>query len=393
MGQAPRPQGQIILSQTAFLAPSLGIGFAAFHVAFFRWLWRGLHAKAKRQIFSQETTATILVAARNEAKNLQRLLPALLGQSCDKIRLQIVVIDDRSTDGTDGILSEFADRIEVVRVDELPPGRAPKKHALNQGLARAKGEFVLQIDADNLPGPTWASTMLSYFGPRTGAVCGLVFHCAKSEGVPAWFHGIWALEATGWAAVQASAIGAGMPISANGGNLAYRRKAFDSVRGFAGHLGVISGDDDFLVQSLADSGQWEVVSADAPETLVETAPPGSWKEVWEQRKRWGSKCIRYDPKRVGLLSVVYGSYVWIVASLVWGLWSPWAAFGGAVTLAMVLAEAFFLTLRMARMTARSRLLVWFPLAMAVQIPVVVLATLMGTFGRFRWKGQQVGAKA
>jgi cellulose synthase/poly-beta-1,6-N-acetylglucosamine synthase-like glycosyltransferase len=156
---------------------------------------------------------------------------------------------------------------------------------------------------------------------------------------------------------------------------------------------VVSGDDDFLVQSLSDSGQWEVVSGDHPDALVETAPPGSWKEVWEQRKRWGSKCVRYDPKRVGLLSVVYGSYVWIVVSLVLGLWSPWAAIGGAATLAIVLAEAFLLTLRMARKTTRANLLVWFPLAMAVQIPLVLLATLMGTFGRFLWKGQQVGAKA
>ncbi|MBK8801988.1 MAG: glycosyltransferase [Fibrobacteres bacterium] len=382
-----------MIGHSAFLAPSLGVGFAAFHIAFFRWLWRGLHTQAKLHPVTQDVVVTILVAARNEADNLQRLLPALLSQKCDRICPQIVVIDDRSTDGTPQILSAFAERIEVVRVDELPTGRAPKKHALTQGLARAKGEFVLQIDADNLPGPMWASTMVSYFGPRTGAVCGLVFHSAKSHGVPAWFHGIWALEATGWAAVQASAIGAGMPISANGGNLAYRRKAFDSVRGFSGHLGVVSGDDDFLVQSLSDSGQWEVVSGDHPDALVETAPPGSWKEVWEQRKRWGSKCVRYDPKRVGLLSVVYGSYVWIVVSLVLGLWSPWAAIGGAATLAIVLAEAFLLTLRMARKTTRANLLVWFPLAMAVQIPLVLLATLMGTFGRFLWKGQQVGAKA
>jgi cellulose synthase/poly-beta-1,6-N-acetylglucosamine synthase-like glycosyltransferase len=173
-----------VIGHSAFLAPSLGVGFAAFHIAFFRWLWRGLHTQAKLHPVTQDVVVTILVAARNEADNLQRLLPALLSQKCDRICPQIVVIDDRSTDGTPQILSAFAERIEVVRVDELPTGRAPKKHALTQGLARAKGEFVLQIDADNLPGPMWASTMVSYFGPRTGAVCGLVFHSAKSHGGP-----------------------------------------------------------------------------------------------------------------------------------------------------------------------------------------------------------------
>ncbi|HNY29366.1 MAG TPA: glycosyltransferase [Fibrobacteria bacterium] len=374
-----------------FLASALGVGFAAFHIAFFRWLWRGLDVRPQILPVDQDVLATVLVAARNEAVNLRRLLPALLSQDLGGIRLQVVVVDDRSNDDTAGVLGEFADRIEVVTVHELPTGISPKKHALGKGLAVAKGEFILQIDADNLPGPRWVATMLSHFGPRTGAVCGLVFHAAKRPEVPGWFHGIWALEVTGWAAVQAAAIGAGMPISANGGNLAYRRKAFDSVRGFAGHQQVVSGDDDFLVQSLSDSGRWDVVSVDLPDSLVETAPPGSWGEVWEQRKRWGSKCVRYDAKRVGLLSVVYCSYVWIVGSLAWGAWNPWVAMGGVVTLAMVLGEAFFLTLRMGRATGRAGLLVWFPMAMAVQIPLVLLATFMGTFGRFRWKGQRVGA--
>lgn len=378
---------------TALLAPSIGVGFAAFHAAFFRWLSRGLHTSGKTHRIPAGTTVSVLVAARNEAENLRRLLPSLLAQDVDGICLQIVVVDDRSTDATPEILAGYSDRIETVRVEELPAGLAPKKHALSRGLVRTNGEFVLQIDADNLPGSQWVKSMVSHFGPRTGAVCGLVFHSAGSPEVGAWFHGIWALEATGWAAVQASAIGAGMPISANGGNLAYRRQAFDSVRGFAAHQGVVSGDDDFLVQSLSDSGRWEVQGASLAQTIVETEPPRSWREVWEQRKRWGSKCVRYDPKRVGLLSVVYGSYVWIVASLLWGIWSPWAAFGAFATLSMVLAEAFFLTLAMARATGRSRLLVWFPLAMVVQIPLVVAATLMGTFGRFRWKGQRVGAKA
>lgn len=381
------------MTSLGLLAPCIGIAFGAFHLVFFRWLLGGLRKSAPTQKSQIPSSVTVVVAARNEERNLRSLIPILLAQEHSGIELQVVVVDDRSDDGTPPLLSSYADRIDSVRVDSLPPGIGPKKHALARGLQLARGEIILQLDADNVPGPQWVAEMARHFGPTTGCVCGLVLHGPRGRQTPEWFHGIWALEATGWAAVQNAAIGAGMPISANGGNLAYRRKAFDAVNGFRAHQHVVSGDDDFLVQALADSGTWDVVSVQTPASWVETEPPGDWHQVWEQRKRWGSKCLRYDPKRVGLLALVYLSYLWVAIGLVVGFFHPWIGVGAGITFVAVLAEAFFLTLAMARRTGRAALIRWFPLAMAIQIPVVLGATLMGTFGRFRWKGQTVGAKA
>jgi len=369
------------------LIPLFGIGFVAFHVAFARWLLAGIPAKPARPQVSYETPmVTILVAARDEASNLSRLIPALLTQSYPVDRTQIVVVDDRSTDPTSQVVRELGGgRVELVRVDVLPRGMGPKKHALQQGLGIARGEIVVQVDADNLPDPDWLSCMISCFQPRTGAVCGLVLHGPAAPGVKNWFHGMWAVEALGWSAVQAAAIGAGKPISANGGNLAYRRKAFEDVGGFARHQKVISGDDDFLIQSVADSGRWEVVCPDDLRAQLATAGPESWRQVWEQRKRWGSKCIRYDLERVLLLAGVYLSYAFVAGVGLFGLFAGWPLLWAFFVAAAILFEAWLLVRRMSVRTRSQAILRWFPLAAIVQIPLVLAAVWAGTLGKFRWK--------
>jgi cellulose synthase/poly-beta-1,6-N-acetylglucosamine synthase-like glycosyltransferase len=193
------------------------------------------------------------------------------------------------------------------------------------------------------------------------------------------------VEALGWAAVQEASIGNGVPISANGGNLAYRRKAFESVGGFGKHGNVVSGDDDFLIQALGDSGKWDVVSARAPESQVVTRGPSNWTVVWEQRKRWGSICVRYDAKRVALLSLVYASYAWIAVLALLSPFHPHLLAWALLPLSAILLEAWLLVKAVADRTGRSGLLVWFPVAAALQIPLVLAATAAGTFGRFRWK--------
>jgi len=185
--------------------------------------------------------------------------------------------------------------------------------------------------------------------------------------------------------VQAAAIGAGKPISANGGNLAYRRKAFEDVGGFARHQKVISGDDDFLIQSVADSGRWEVVCPDDLRAQLATAGPESWRQVWEQRKRWGSKCIRYDLERVLLLAGVYLSYAFVAGVGLFGLFAGWPLLWAFFVAAAILFEAWLLVRRMSVRTRSQAILRWFPLAAIVQIPLVLAAVWAGTLGKFRWK--------
>jgi glycosyltransferase involved in cell wall biosynthesis len=94
-------------------------------------------------------SVSVVVAARNEARNIKAALQSLLQLNYPNI--EFVVVDDRSTDETGKILDRMAatdPRLRVLHLTELPKGWLGKNHALHVGAARAKGELLLFTDAD-----------------------------------------------------------------------------------------------------------------------------------------------------------------------------------------------------------------------------------------------------
>ncbi len=92
---------------------------------------------------------TVVIAARDEAANIEAALESLLAQ--DYPGLQVVAVNDRSTDDTGPILSRLAarhPRLTVLHVTALPPGWLGKNHACWLGAREATGEFLLLTDAD-----------------------------------------------------------------------------------------------------------------------------------------------------------------------------------------------------------------------------------------------------
>ncbi len=92
---------------------------------------------------------SVLVPARNEADGIEAAVQSLL--EVDYPALEIVLIDDRSGDGTGKIIDRLADkdpRIVALHVEALPPGWLGKVHALQRGLEVSRGDWLLFTDAD-----------------------------------------------------------------------------------------------------------------------------------------------------------------------------------------------------------------------------------------------------
>lgn len=92
---------------------------------------------------------TIIVAARDEAAHIEEAARSLLGQCA--VEAEVIVVDDRSTDGTGAILDRLAREragLRVVHVDSLPARWLGKCHALHMGSLAASGEWLLFADAD-----------------------------------------------------------------------------------------------------------------------------------------------------------------------------------------------------------------------------------------------------
>ncbi len=124
---------------------------------------------------------TVIVPARNEAENIAPALHSLL--ATDGVSLQIIAVDDRSTDQTGAIMEAIAQRtrgagtreagtreagstlqvmLEVLHVAELPPGWLGKTHAMSVAARQATGEWLLFTDADVIFHPDALRRALAY---------------------------------------------------------------------------------------------------------------------------------------------------------------------------------------------------------------------------------------
>ncbi len=106
---------------------------------------------------------SVVVAARDEERNVEEAMGSILAQ--DLARMELVVVDDRSADRTGEILDRLAaadPRLRVVHVRELPAGWLGKNHALDLGAAEARGELILFTDADVVMAPQTVRLAATY---------------------------------------------------------------------------------------------------------------------------------------------------------------------------------------------------------------------------------------
>lgn len=92
---------------------------------------------------------SVIIAARNEAETIENALKSVLAQNYPN--LEIILVNDRSNDGTDKILQKLAEkdpRVLIHHVEELPPGWLGKVNAMQQGFGRSTGVWLLFTDAD-----------------------------------------------------------------------------------------------------------------------------------------------------------------------------------------------------------------------------------------------------
>jgi cellulose synthase/poly-beta-1,6-N-acetylglucosamine synthase-like glycosyltransferase len=122
-------------------------------------------------------TVSILIPARNEEAVVGRLLERTSELTYPKDKLEIIVIDDASTDQTGRIAEEFSKMYDFIKVvhRSMQEGGKGKSDALNEGLKHASGEIVLCFDADYYPQLDIVEKLAAYFiDPEVGAVQGRV---------------------------------------------------------------------------------------------------------------------------------------------------------------------------------------------------------------------------
>src|ERR1700682_6237510 len=124
---------------------------------------------------SSPRLVSIVIPARDEERGIGRTVPAFLAQTHD--RVEVIVVNDRSTDRTGEILRAVDDaRLVVIDGGEPPDGWVGKPWALHQGSLRARGELLLFVDADVLYAPGALASAVAFFEQRDVGLLALLPH-------------------------------------------------------------------------------------------------------------------------------------------------------------------------------------------------------------------------
>jgi cellulose synthase/poly-beta-1,6-N-acetylglucosamine synthase-like glycosyltransferase len=331
-------------------------------------------------------TVSVIIPARNEAEVLERTLDSILRQDYPG-GWDVIVIDDRSSDHTPSILQALAaahPRLHYARVTEAHPV-SPKKNALALGIKQATGEIVVTTDADCEYDPGWLRSMISYMAPDVGVVAGLTVFELPFGPVPAWQKIQW-LDFVTQQYLAAGAMGAGVPSSCNGSNLAYRRSVYDQISGFGATGTIVSGDDVLFAQRVAKLTEWKIVFASAPESVVRSLPVLTIRDMFYQRIRWASKGLSYRKSMSFFLFGMYFYYLMWLASPVIAVLFPFTWPALAAVAVWKLAWDYVTVRIGCRMFRQEHLLRYF-------LPFVVLHLLFtpvfgigGLLIPYRWKG-------
>ena len=354
----------------------------AIYVGSVLWLWRGLSGRRSGPVLADDQPAvSVLVAARDEEATLPRCLAALARQDYQGA-FEVIVVDDRSRDRTwELIAAKAVTWPELKGVQAAPDGRfkCPKKSALAEGIAASSGEILLFTDADCRPPADWVSSMVAHFAPGVGLVAGY----ARPDPVSGVLAKVLAVDNIGVGALGAGSFGMGHPLSCTGRSLGYRRQVYDELGGFAqiGHL--IGGDDVYFMRLLSAQGQW-AMAFNRQAVVLSQPPPAKFADAIQQKLRHAAKGGHYKGRAFYLAVGVYlfhGFLAWGMVQILWTQsWDSWVA-GVWFTR---WAVDFLLLKRMATPEERP-LLRYLPLAEVLYIPYVLIFTVVGRWGWFRWK--------
>jgi cellulose synthase/poly-beta-1,6-N-acetylglucosamine synthase-like glycosyltransferase len=191
---------------------------------------RLLRARAARVTQgARPATVTIVIAAFNEARHIGTTLRHALAQDYPIALLDIIVVSDGSTDGTDAIVSGVGDsRVTLLRQEP----RQGKTLALNRAVAAARGDVIVFSDANSRYEPSTVSKLVAALDdPTVGYVTGQLIYEDPGETATGGGSGLY-MRYENWLRRLETRVGS--VVGVNGGIDAVRRRLYQPMR--ADHL-------------------------------------------------------------------------------------------------------------------------------------------------------------
>lgn len=247
--------------------------------------------------YSGYPKVSILICAKNEAKNLALHLPKILEQEYP--HFEVVVVNDQSTDNTLDVLEKFQKECTLLKIFTTP-GKSSKKKALQFAKEKANGDVFLLTDSDCYPASRqWIKFMVAQLDYSHQVCLGYGAYSLKKG----WLSKLQRYETLTTAMQYFTFTLLGFPYMGVGRNLAYTAILDKNIAPNNAYYQSLSGDDDLFIQEAKKHTLFKIqldqrsfTYSEAPESL------SSW---WHQKRRHISAASYYTLKDKIMLSLVF----------------------------------------------------------------------------------------
>ena len=267
-----------------------------------------------------EPSVTVIVAAKNEEFSIARTLEHVFASRYPADRLQVIAVDDGSTDGTHGEMEHTRERYPSLRI-RFEENRG-KRHAMAEGARLAQGDILVFVDSDSFLEPDALRRLVAGFAdPELGAACGHARVANPETNALTRMQEVHYFVA--FRVVKAAESLFDAVTCCSGCLAAYRRSyVIDSIEGWLNQrfLGreATFGDDRSLTNLMLR--RWKVIYCS--DAVCSTIVPDSWPIFLRQQLRWKKSWIRESLRAA---SFMWKRHPLAAANFYLGILFPFAA--------------------------------------------------------------------
>ena len=294
------------------IAVSIALGFALPYLllqAYYLFYWHKTKPVSIPSDYIHCASVTIIVVAHNESKSIGTCLQGILKQTYPHHLMEIIVINDHSTDDTINEVNKIeSDRITLYHLEDYPEYiKAPayKKSAITLAVDKATSEYIVITDADCVHPSQWLNAV----------VFGLEKNQSAFQTSPVIIDGgntllakMQETEQLVLMLITAAGITSGLHDIANGANMAFRKSAFLHVDGYAGNEQFASGDDMFLAEKMRKAFPGQIAFNKSIDASVSTKAKTNWPSLIKQRLRWAGKNKGLESPTISRIWAFVGLY-------------------------------------------------------------------------------------
>lgn len=364
------------------------LAYAVF-ILYFRAGWLGTKEFILKKDYTPITKVSIIIPARNEEENIEKLLKNILAQIYPISLTQIIVIDDHSTDNTTHIVNQFS-RVTLISLSDFTDGKilnAYKKKAIETAIAHSDGELIITTDADCALCEFWLLSIVYFYEQYHHKLIAapVAFFDSKQ-----WFQTFQSIDFFTMQGITAALSFFKSGTMCNGANLAYTREAFEAVNGFNGIDDIASGDDMLLMYKIEKQFPKQTAYLKCKDAIVYTTAMPTIKTFFAQRIRWASKASKFDDKRLQfILASVLFFNIFILTVVVLSFFKTYFL---SLAIALLIIKASIeicLLLPVSKFFRKQKELVYFFPFQIIHILYITLSAFLSQWGTYNWKDRNV----